>query len=687
MKQVTQIGILFLFIVMCSCQSDYPTWEMRKVLWHYKFVDRDKQKYEAAQFLIDNMPYHQGKGFLAIDNPVLRKWRDETDSIYYSLVKGLTLSEIPRDSIRAIQRQRRTLMENDTLPNATISENDIPDSQFIDSDFLIIHIDNAFSVWKTSKFAQHLSFEEFKEYILPYRSVNGYGFLETGKTYNGLFAKYVMADTSASLREAIKYYNVAVNSMRDLNGKTHRTSIAGLYDLYSRDFHDCIDIASYGGNILRSCGIPIVVEYNICYRYWAGRHMQCSVYDRDLHKWTPFSPESSIPEDGKWDATQLANIYRYTFAAQKNTPYFLRSENEPIPNSLADPCIKDVTSNYKKTLRLTLPFGMDTDNHLAYLATFNRDHEGLLPITWGIIDSEKHEVQFDNVIPDLIYFPVYYPSADYQTFGNPFIVEEQGRVYRKKELVNTSLQNEIIASLTLTRKFPYKKRMRQIAENLVGGKFLGANKADFSDAIVLYEIKDPPPPFFTTYKFHRTGKFQYYRFQSPTEHPNANISMLEWLTLAHYNYNNSMPPTRVHILSPQDSMGLKEDSLFVKLLDAASWEEMSWKAEYDGNMQTAPGAYPNITLSLQEPEIVTSVRYAPRNADNGIHAGDSYRLYYWDKGWKLHSTHVPQYEYLTIKNLPGHTLYWLKNVTQGKEEMPFYIQDGKVCFIYTVTEN
>lgn len=687
MKKISLIIMFSLQLIFIGCQTDSISWEMHKVLWHYKYIDRNKQKYEAAKFLIENMPYHKGKGVLVKDNPVLLKWRNETDSIYYSLVRGLTLSEFPTDSIKSIQQMRRKQLEKDTLPNAVVNDDVIDDSQIVNADFLISHIDNAFTIWKKSRFSKHLSFDEFKEYILPYRCINGYGFLETGQTYNQLFAKYVMADSCANIRETIKYYNKAVNGMRDLNGKTHRTSLAGLYDLYSRDFHDCVDIASYGGNILRACGVPVVVEYNICYRYWAGRHFQCSIYDQHSQKWTPFSPESSLPEDGKWDATQLANIYRYTYAAQKNTPYFLRNVGEDIPVSLADPCIKDVTSNYKKTLHLTLPFHEGTNNKLAYLATFNRENGGVLPITWGIIDTIKHQVHFNNVIPDLLYFPIFYPSVEYKTFGLPFIIEKKGNVYYKRILGDSQRENDTIKSLILTRKFPYKKSMKKIAENLVGGKFLGANQADFSDAVILYEIKEAPLPLFAQYKFNQIGCFRYYRFQSPAEHPQANLSMLEWITSIQYNYPNSLPPTTPHILCPKDTILLTNEHQWVKLLDADSWDDMSWKAEYDGNMQTSPGAYPNITFALKEPIIITGVRFAPRNADNGIHANDRYMLYYWENGWVPHSMCSPCYEYVTFKDVPAHKLYWLRNISKGKEEMPFYMHDDKEIFIYQVTEN
>ncbi len=99
-------------------------------------------------------------------------------------------------------------------------------------------------------------------------------------------------------------------------------------------------------------------------------------------------------------------------------------------------------------------------------------------------------------------------------------------------------------------------------------------------------------------------------------------------------------------------------------------------------MQTAPGAYPNITLTLDEPQIVTAVRFAPLNADNGIKSGNVYELFYWNNGWHSCGKRVAKYEFIEFEKVPANKLYWLRNRTEGKEEMPFTMVNGKQVFIY-----
>ena len=680
---------LCLLAVVTSCQLDLPTeaegnrWELYRTLLYYKYIDRDTAKYAAARFLIDNMPYHYSSARILQDNDTLEWWRATTDSIYRSVVGGVRIDEYPWDRLHIVQKAHRGIIEAETLPDVAINRKWLCDIKEVTFGFLTDHIDNAFHVWRESPFARNLTFEEFKEYILPYRSVAGYGFNETGKRYNDMFAKYVLADSAADLRTAIQYYNTAVNVMRDINGKTRRRHPSGIYDLYSRDFHDCVDIANYGCNILRACGLPVVVEHNICYRSLPGCHYHCSVYNESDGTWQTFNAESSLPGDGDWAFAETANVYRSTYAAQKDTPPFLRADGEFVPASLNDPCMKDVTAYLAKTTSVTLPFKVKTGNKLAYLATFRKSNCGLIAVTWGLIDKKHGTVTFTNAMPGTLYFPVYYPNRNHKAFGKPFLIAMDGDSAMVRHLPYTSASSSEYNTLMLTRKYPRKPSMKHVAEELVGGRFIGSANGDFSDAVTLLEITKVPAPALLTYPLSHRGHYRSYRFQSSASHPHANISMLEWLAPDSHGYSNTMPAMRRHILAPSDTAAIRSESHLVRLMDADSWDRMLWKAEYDGNMQTAPSAYPNITLRLKEPQMVTHVRFAPKNADNGISAGDTYELHYWGEGWRSCGMVMADYEYVEFSHVPQGKLYWLENHSRGEEEMPFLIDaQGRQTFVY-----
>ena len=223
--------------------------------------------------------------------------------------------------------------------------------------------------------------------------------------------------------------------------------------------------------------------------------------------------------------------------------------------------------------------------------------------------------------------------------------------------------------------------MKQVANNLIGSKFIGSNNSDFNDGTVLYTITEAPKPIFKEYKLKNKNAYKYYRFSAPQATPNANIAWLEWGSLKKYGYKNIDTLSRVHILSPNDTILIKNDFKKVKLLDIDR-ERMNWAKEYDKNVTTAPGNYKEITITLDEPQIVTAVRFAPLNADNGVKSNNDYILYYWENGWEFAGHQKAKFEFLEFKNVPTNKLYWLRNTTEGKEELPFIMENGKQKFIY-----
>ncbi len=652
------------------------------VLLHYRFIDCDNQKQEATRFLIDNMPYHRGKGRLIYVPEEMEQWRKEADSIYASVKLSGMEEKDWQDSLKRLRTKRQELLKDSVMEEAITDYEWFEDIQSISYQFLINHIDNAFRMWNRSVFARNLTFDEFKEYILPYRSVAEYGFNVSGNEWQKWFGKYVPVDGTATLREAVKGYNQAANYIQGINGRNKRNVPAGQFDFYASGKLDCVDIAHYGCNILRACGLPVSVEFNMSYLSLPGRHYHCNVWYDAKGEWRTFNPQSVLPGDKDWAFSQVTNVYRMTYGIRKNTPYFLKKQGEHVPKLLDDPCIEDVTSNLRETVSISLRCNVPKINNLAYLATFHKESGGLIAVTWGVKEETSDLIKFKYVIPDILYFPVYYTTEGAKPAGTPFYVKIQKGNIRIHTLPNIEANVNEREALILQRKYPRKPNMINVANELVGSCVLGANKKDFSDAVVLYEVKEPPTPYFLDYKLNRTGRFRYYRFQSPKEHPKANISMLEWIVSSKRGYENVLPATKPDILYPTDTVNIVKEKSYMKLLDAP-WKDMIRKAEYDGNRKTAPGAYPNITLWLKKPQIVSNIRFTPLNADNGIRSGELYELHYWGKdGWVSAGKVKADYEYVIFNNVPKNKLYWLENLTSGREEMPFMIIDGKQKFLY-----
>jgi hypothetical protein len=132
--------------------------ELEKVLLHYRKRLEEKEretpdaplKLRAAEFLIANMPGHYShedtayiNGYYNTLEKILVQGNGERqDSLYLSLCRQYAATWIP-----------------DTLE----------DIRVIKADYLIACIDRSFHIWQQSEWAQHLGFDDFCEYILPYK--------------------------------------------------------------------------------------------------------------------------------------------------------------------------------------------------------------------------------------------------------------------------------------------------------------------------------------------------------------------------------------------------------------------------------------------------------------------------------------------------------------------------------------
>ena len=137
--------------------------ELKAVLRHYR---QDSLKFRAACFLIANMRWH---------------YSDDSGYCLYSDAKDSDLCDLRR----------------------------------FDRSFLISHVDHAFDVWESSPCAAGLSFCEFCEYILPYRSLAGYPDCFSGAELYDLFGKYAGAGQGDSLAGYVARYNRSRRILRE----------------------------------------------------------------------------------------------------------------------------------------------------------------------------------------------------------------------------------------------------------------------------------------------------------------------------------------------------------------------------------------------------------------------------------------------------------------------------------------
>lgn len=339
--------------------------------------------------------------------------------------------------------------------------------------------------------------------------------------------------------------------------------------------------------------------------------------------------------------------------------------------------LQEVVRKYNYVIgRMCVPYRETGNNNLAYLAAFNSGvPSGIIPVTWGKINRTKQNVTFSSVIPDRYYFPVYYsPFGKSFSFGEPFYLDKGGKI------IKSHIEGKA-DDVTLLRKFPMKQGLVDKAVKLIGTVIQASNDPGFQPCDTVGIIADTLQPYFQDIKLDMNkGPYQYYQIKTTDEYPHAALSELEFITDIRYGYENVIAASPLPILSSGDT--LSEDKTEVRLMDEPL-ERIKWKSEYDGNPQTSPELYPTIRFMLKKPQFVTKIRMMPLNADNGIIAGNQYELFCWNNGeWKKILSERARYNYITV-SVPSGSLLWLRNLTGGKEELPFYVDsDGLQKFIY-----
>ncbi|MGN1236927.1 MAG: hypothetical protein ACI4TS_05730, partial [Bacteroidaceae bacterium] len=217
------------------------------------------------------------------------------------------------------------------------------------------------------------------------------------------------------------------------------------------------------------------------------------------------------------------------------------------------------------------------------------------------------------------------------------------------------------------------------ADNMVGSVFLGSNDKAFSRPDTLLRLSSAPTQYLKTYKFRKSGSYRYYRFLPPASHPNSYLAHLEWLVARPFGKETDVA-SREAVLSPKSNKGRGLSLRQYKLRDAVL-KRMEDSPQYDHNPLTSAGGYPNITLQLNRPYRVEAVNLMAMHANNTITPDHHYVLFYWDDEWRECGYVTAKYEYVEFSDIPADRLYWLYDATEGQEEMPFILQNGKQVFI------
>ena len=642
---------LILFFVSCSehpknvetvlDKAESNRLELEKVIAHYK-KKGDPEKLKAAYFLISNMDDKYSLDGEAVIN--FDALFDILDSLHQKKIK------VPVTPTPILRAAWDSLISKFGYPTRREADR-LPDYQHVKAEFLIENIDEAFSTREKRPWLKDLSFDQFCEYILPYRTgteriepwrkhlSNEYKvFVDTSVFSNRfelaeLFNKYMR--TRFTLNQIVREYPFDMTVSQMEKGKRGA----------------CIHIVQYEASALRAIGLPVGIDYT---PLWGDR-------DRG-HEWNTLLLEndSIFPFDAAQEKFggirecpyRFAKVFRLVYATQKIKSSVNKVE---IPASLLDAHRIDVTDEYTKTFDIDVPldFPSKKKNSHAVISTFRS--KSWAPQDWGTVNTNR--AYFKNMGQNIMYIAMYFDHGRYYPLSHPFVLETDGTIRSITPDKNAK------QSVTLFRKYPNFPRNKELMGSMVGLRFQGANKPDFSDSVTLYTITLAPNKF-EEVKITNPRKFKYVRCITAR--------------------GQKMHVAELQFFGTKTSNG-KTERLNGKVIGfPAGLPELgtSYPQAFDDNPNTyflgTDTLYNWAGLQFQYPCEIKGIAYCPRSDTNFIMKGDTYELCYWNKDkWISLGKQVAADQVLTYKNVPSNGLYILHNLTHGKEERIFTYENGE----------
>ncbi|GAB4330919.1 MAG: transglutaminase-like domain-containing protein [Bacteroidales bacterium] len=377
------------------------------VISHYR-DEGNVFKEEAAYFLIGNMKKHGYAVYHLVDST-----GEEVDfnvlsyPDYEALLDGWDELENRRGGLR---------FEVDTFYH---------DYHIVTAKYMIENIDLAYEAWNRFKWAGHLDFEEFCEYVLPYRSSNEP--VESWRRYFYDKLSWVadsVKDPSDPTEAAIWVNNYIKSWFRfDPRYYEHPTD-QGLSEMLDKKLGRCEDMTNLAIYAMRALAIPVMSDFT---PYWANtgnNHAWNAILDRNDSVVIFMGGEAN---PGEYQlGHKLAKVYRKTFSIQENSLPEKLEPWEKAPPYLNSNTIRDVTADYVDAVRVKVDLnkGIPDSVNFAYLCVFNSGE-------WKAIDYTRfhgEKAYFSQVGPGVAYLHAFYYDEKIVPGGDAFILTDSARV-------------------------------------------------------------------------------------------------------------------------------------------------------------------------------------------------------------------------------------------------------------------
>lgn len=618
--------------------------ELKAVLKHYRTVGKDPEKLRAAKYLIANMPAHYSYRDTAAIN-----------SYYRKALEILGTGPSP-------DWQRDTLRQIGDREYAGLTRNIIPDVEVITADYLIYSIDRAFHEWRTRPWSRHLTYNEFQEWILPYKVTE----LQSLDAWRDTLPSHYTDSISTVPADDVERNSIS-GAIEIVRGEIHSKQSAIGHRVIWEDrgsipmrsaatwvrmtYGSCLDYVTMGTAVFRSVGLPAAVDQVPSWgRNSEGHSWYVFLSDRGREEPTinsliigagmPFYTNERIPK-----------VWRTTYTINRDMVKYRNTAKYVYPFDL---CKEDVTSHYTRTSDLEIETDKEqtaklTDKKYVYIAmAVNSGGPQWRVLDLGILKRGK--AHFKNMGREMLYIALGYDGRKLIPISRPFILHKSGSV---EYIDNPAESNAKTISMDLRRKYYENYNVVNMRRRILGGRIQCSDRPDFIDAVTLYTIERTDIPYLI--ELNADHPYRYWRYLTPDG---------SWGSISELSFHDENG-------NKLEGRGIANPEAGQDAIDRA----------YDGNLLSnfeinqPDGNW--VGMDMGKPIDVRYASVSPRSDDNDICPGNEYELLCFDgQDWHSLGYQVAEVNTLHYDGIPLNKLLWLRNYTRGNNERPFIVKEN-----------
>lgn len=526
----------------------------------------------------------------------------------------------------------------------------LKDAEVLSNEYIANSVLNSYKYWD-KPWNRHLTEKQFHDYVLPYKICdeeiedwrtlfqNKYGYVLDSLVQSG---DSITAEIfCTALVEELKKHQVNIFTA-NIYSTTIRPSTLNIMDCGT-----CKDYCDYVNLVFRSFGLPVATDGLFGWHNWNALiakdrtidfYVEATPDDLHLKEWLDVVGWHNLPK-----------IYRETYHPNMQSLAITHGE-ELVPPFFLNPYMIDVTKEYYNGFEYQfLPKKDLPDKQYGYLKVWNNR---FIFVDWAK-RGNGNKFCFHNISDSVVYFPSFYVNdainrpADY-----PFVITADS-------IIKFEPKTDAKISMTLWRKYFIRRDHNKYLKAMVEGRFVGANKPDFSDGELICEIIKEPQMRWNELKVSTKKAYRYIRYEAP-RWSYGNVGEIEF-----YSSNSAEPLNGIVIGT-----------------DTPDSEETSREKAFDGDVLTYFNALlPHdawVGMDFGKPIKINRIRFISRNDDNFVQKDQEYELMYADlNGWRSMGIKFANADSLVYDNVPSGAIYLLRNRTKGHEERIFSYENGK----------